>query len=148
MIAFKSNCTARFQRAFEKPPAGERGVLQTTRFDARTRTVTSDIASGKQATKAEESSSVPWIITTAGWVIESILELLWWSIPIWWLLRFSPPLTLALLVGIVVLGGTWAWWKRRQRLHLAERRRAWRAEQKRRREQARAARASSQRLQN
>jgi hypothetical protein len=29
LIAFKSNCTARFQRAFEKPPAGERSVLPT-----------------------------------------------------------------------------------------------------------------------
>jgi hypothetical protein len=34
LIAFKCNCTARFQRAFEKPPAGERSVIRppTTKF--------------------------------------------------------------------------------------------------------------------
>jgi len=29
LIAFKCNYTARFQRAFDKPPAGERSVLPT-----------------------------------------------------------------------------------------------------------------------
>ena len=85
---------------------------------------------------------MPWLITAPGAVLEGILTVLWFVVPIGWLIRFSPPLALAIGLGIVVLVGGWAWWQERERLHVAERRRAWRAEKARRREEARAARAS------
>jgi hypothetical protein len=110
--------------------------------------VTPEIASPNEDEKASERRGVPWLITAPGAVLEGVLGLLWFAIPIWWLIRFSPPLALAVGIAIVVLAGGWGWWERRQRLHVAERRRAWRAEKAHRRNRARAARASSRGLQN
>jgi hypothetical protein len=110
--------------------------------------VTLKIASPNEDEKGSDFHGVPWLITAPGAVLEGILGVLWFVVPIWWLTRFSPPLALAAGAGIVVIAGGWAWWQRRERLHLAERRRAWRTEKARRREQARAARGSSRGLQN
>jgi hypothetical protein len=110
--------------------------------------VTPEIASPNKDATASEGRGVPWLITAPGAVLEGVLGVLWFVLPIWWLVRFSPPLALAVGIGLLVIAGGWAWWQRRERLHLAERRRAWRAEKALRRDQARAARASSRGLQN